>query len=344
MKVIVYDTKPYDRLYLDAENEKHGFDIKYMESKLTPDTAKLASGYDVVCAFVNDDIGAAAIDALSSAGVKAVAMRCAGYNNVDMRYAYDKLRIVRVPKYSPYAVAEHAMALLLTLNRRTHRAAFRTREANFSLNGLLGFDLYGKTVGIIGTGLIGRVFADICRGFGMRLLAYDLYPAVDAGLEYVTLDALLQASDVISLHCPLTPDTRHMINAGSIEKMKHGVILINTSRGALVDTPALVQGLKTGQIGGAGLDVYEEEAEFFFEDLSDQVIQDDQLMRLLSFNNVIVTSHQAFFTHEALKKIAEVTFDNICQIRDDAFLSNEICYRCDKNPETCPKAKGKNCF
>lgn len=178
----------------------------------------------------------------------------------------------------------------------------------------------------------------------MRLLAYDLYPAVDAGLEYVTLDALLQASDVISLHCPLTPDTRHMINAGSIEKMKHGVILINTSRGALVDTPALVQGLKTGQIGGAGLDVYEEEAEFFFEDLSDQVIQDDQLMRLLSFNNVIVTSHQAFFTHEALKKIAEVTFDNICQIRDDAFLSNEICYRCDKNPETCPKAKGKNCF
>lgn len=344
MKVIVFDTKSYDRQFLDAENAKYKFKIKYLESKLTPDTAQLARGYDVACAFVNDDLGADTIDALAAVGVKNVAMRCAGYNNVDIKHAFNKMRFVRVPRYSPYAVAEHAMALLLTLNRRTHRAYIRTRDGNFSLNGLLGFDLHGKTIGVIGTGQIGQCFINICKGFGMRVLAYDPFPQKDASFEYAELDQILHESDIISLHCPLTPETKHIIDARAIDMLKAGAIIINTSRGALIDTKALIGSLKTGHIAGAGLDVYEEESDIFFEDHSDELIQDDQLLRLLSFNNVIVTSHQAFFTKEALEKIAQVTLFNIDQIAKGVNLENEICYHCDRKPADCLKKQGKNCF
>ena len=345
MKVLIFDTKPYDREYLEKENQNYGYTLKFLESKLSPDTAKLAAGYDVVCAFVNDDINAEAIDILVQNGVKAIAMRCAGYNNVDMKHAYGKIHVVRVPKYSPYAVAEHAMALLLTLNRKIHRAYIRTRDSNFALNGLLGFDLHGKTAGIVGTGQIGRCFIDICKGFGMKIIAYDAYPNPSLGLEYVDLNTLLSQSDVISLHCPLTQDTHHMLNAESMKRLKKGVVIVNTSRGALIDTTALIEVLKSGQIGGAALDVYEEEAEIFFEDWSNQVIQDDQLMRLLSFNNVILTSHQAFFTRDALAKIAEVTFLNLKEIAANANpLENEICYRCEKFGKGCERTQGKPCF
>ncbi len=344
MKIMVFDTKPYDRVSLEQENEGYGYELKFMESKLTPDTAKLAAGYDAVCAFVNDEVSAATIDTLESVGVKLIAMRCAGYNNVDMRHAYGRIHVVRVPKYSPYAVAEHAIALLLTLNRRTHRAYIRTRDHNFSLNGLMGFDLHDKTVGIIGTGLIGRCFIDICRGFGMKVIAYDPYPASDAGIEYVTLEKLFRESDIISLHCPLTNDTHHIVNAASLALCKPGVILLNTSRGALIDSQALAEALKTGHVGGAALDVYEEESDVFFEDRSDQIIQDDMLMRLLGFNNVIITSHQAFFTREALQKIAEVTFVNLKQFCDGEVLENEICYHCSEFGKGCHKEKGVPCF
>lgn len=344
MKITVFDTKPYDRQYLEKENESYGYELKFLESRLTPDTARLAEGSDAVCAFVNDDIGAATIDALVDAGVKLIAMRCAGFNNVDMRHAYGRIHVVRVPKYSPYAVAEHAMALLLTLNRKTHRAYIRTRDHNFSLAGLLGFDLHGKTVGVIGTGQIGRCFIDICRGFGMHVLAYDPYPFPNADYEYVSLDELLRRSDVISLHCPLTPETNHLLNGDSMKLLKPGAVIVNTSRGALIDTPALIEALKDGRVGGAALDVYEEESDIFFEDCSDQVIQDDQLLHLIGFNNVIITSHQAFFTREALAKIAEVTFVNLKQFRAGETLENEICYRCPEYGKGCHKEKGQPCF
>lgn len=344
MKIAVFDTKPYDRYHLEKENEKYGYKLKFLESRLTPDTASLAKGYDAVCAFVNDDISDKTIDVLSEAGVKLIAMRCAGYNNVDMRHAYERIHVVRVPKYSPYAVAEHAIALLMTLNRKTNRAYIRTRDHNFALNGLLGFDMHGKTVGVIGTGQIGRCFIDICRGFGMNILAYDPYPNKDVDYKYVELAELLQNADVISLHCPLTPETHHIINAESAKLLKKGVILVNTSRGALIDTQALIEGLKSGHIGGAALDVYEEESEVFFEDCSDQVILDDQLMRLIGFNNVIMTSHQAFFTKEALEKISEVTFINLKQFCQGEQLDNEICYRCSEFGKGCHKQQGKPCF
>ena len=349
MKVIVFDTKPYDRKYLDKENERYGFEIKYIEGKLTPDTAKLAAGYDVVCAFVNDDIGAATIDVLVDVGVRAIAMRCAGYNNVDIRHAFGKIHVVRVPKYSPFAVAEHAIALLMTLNRRIHRAYLRTRDGNFNLNGLLGFDMHGKIVGVVGTGQIGRCFIDICRGFGMQVLAYDPYPNPNAGIEYVSIDELLSRSDVVSLHCPLTAETHHLIDAKRLSLMKPNAVIVNTSRGALIDSAALIEALKDGAIGGAALDVYEEEAQYFFEDHSNDVIKDDQLTRLLSFNNVLVTSHQAFFTHEALEKIAEVTFENIANLsafrgNRETYLANEVCYQCEKFGGDCPKKNHKNCF
>lgn len=346
---MVFDTKPYDRQFLDKENANYGFEIKYMESKLTPDTAKLAAGYDAVCAFVNDDVGAETIDELVRGGVRAVAMRCAGYNNVDIRHAFGKLHVVRVPKYSPYAVAEHAMALLMTLNRHTHRAYIRTRDGNFNLNGLLGFDLHGKTAGVIGTGQIGRCFIDICRGFGMSILAYDPYPNKNVDYEYVSIDELLKRSDVISLHCPLTSETHHLLNEERLKIVRKGAVIVNTSRGALIDTAALIEALKEGRIGGAALDVYEEEANYFFEDHSNEVIKDDQLMRLLSFNNVIVTSHQAFFTQEALARIAEVTFANLRNISqyvesNETYLENEVCYQCDKKGVCCAKNARKNCF
>ena len=325
-----YDTKPYDKKYFNIINEQYGFTINYFETKLSAQTAKLAEGSDAVCAFVNDDVSAPTIDALHKLGVKIIAMRCAGYNNVDIRYAQGKIPIVRVPAYSPHAVAEHAMALLLTLNRRIHKAFLRTRDFNFSLNGLTGFDLYGKTVGVVGTGKIGSAFIDICRGFGMKVLAYDVFPNVE-NVEYVDMDTLLKRSDLISLHCPLNSSTRHIINAKSIEKMKKGVFIVNTSRGALIDSEALLYGLLNEKIGGACLDVYEEESDLFYEDNSTTIVKDDILSRLICLPNVIVTSHQGFLTGEALTNIASTTLENISEFFADGSLDNQILMNFSKN-------------
>ncbi len=328
--VSFYDTKPYDRRFFDLINEQYGFTINYFETKLNSRTAKLSEGSDAVCAFVNDEVNAPAVDALNKLGVRLIAMRCAGYNNVDIRYANGKIPVVRVPAYSPHAVAEHAMALLLTLNRRTHKAFLRTRDFNFSLNGLTGFDLYGKTVGVIGTGKIGTAFIEICRGFGMSILAYDMFPSVE-WVEYVDLDRLFRESDIISLHCPLNPSTRHMINAKSIDGMKKGVFIVNTSRGALVDSEALLYGLLNEKIGGACLDVYEEESELFYEDNSTSIVKDDILTRLICLPNVIVTSHQGFLTGEALTNIAATTLENISEFFADGSLDNQILAENSKN-------------
>ena len=325
-----YDTKPYDKKYFNIINEQYGFTINYFETKLSARTAKLAEGSDAVCAFVNDDVSAPTIDALHKLGVKIIAMRCAGYNNVDIRYAQGKIPIVRVPAYSPHAVAEHAMALLLTLNRRIHKAFLRTRDFNFSLNGLTGFDLYGKTVGVVGTGKIGSAFIDICRGFGMKVLAYDVFPNVE-NVEYVDMDTLLKRSDLISLHCPLNSSTRHIINAKSIEKMKKGVFIVNTSRGALIDSEALLYGLLNEKLGGACLDVYEEESDLFYEDNSTTIVKDDILSRLICLPNVIVTSHQGFLTGEALTNIASTTLENISEFFADGSLDNQILMNFSKN-------------
>ena len=327
MRLCFFDTKLYDREFFDRENEKHGYEIIYHEEKLNPSTAVIAAGCDAACAFVNDDIGTETVKNLAQAGIKVLAMRCAGYNNIDLKEAAGKIRVLRVPAYSPYAVAEHAMGLLLTLNRRIHRAYIRTRDFNFSLNGLTGMDLHGKTVGIVGTGKIGQCFASICEGFGMRVLAYDPYPNTSLGLDYVPLEDLLRRSDVISLHCPLTKDNYHMIDEKAIRAMKPGVMFVNTSRGALVESEALLEGLLSGKIRGAGLDVYEEEADMFYEDNSSQIIQDDVLSRFLVLPNVLITSHQAFLTEEALSEIAATTLNNL----DDYFagrpLKNEISYQ-----------------
>ena len=311
MKVAFFDTKPYDIPGFDHYAADSDLEIKYFETRLNEDTVSLAQGYDAVCVFVNDTISAAVVDKLCEMGVKVLALRCAGFNNVDIRACQGRLPVYRVPAYSPYAVAEHAMALLLTINRRTHKAYIRTRDFNFSLQGLAGFDLHGKTVGIIGTGKIGRVFADICRGFGMNILAYDKFPAKDSGLHYVELPELFEKSDIISLHCPLTEETRHIIDAESIARMKKGVTIINTSRGALVNTEDLINGIKDKKVGAACLDVYEEEGDFFYEDFSGHIVQDDKLVRLIAMPNVIVTSHQAFLTQEALDSIAHTTIDNL---------------------------------
>ncbi len=342
-RICFFDTKPYDKIYFDMFKDKFGFEIDYFEPKLNADTAIMARGYEVVVAFVNDTIDAKTIDILYNEGVRLIAMRCAGYNNIDFKAAYNKIHVVRVPAYSPYAVAEHAMALLLTLNRKIHRAYNRTKEHNFSLNGLTGFDLYGKTMGVIGTGKIGRVFVDICKGFGMKVLAYDPYPVKDAGINYVDLDELCRESDLISLHCPLTKETKHMINKDTIQQMKKGIYIINTSRGALIDSEALLNAIKEEQVGGAVLDVYEEETEFFYEDLSGEIIKDDILSGLISMPNVIVTSHQAFLTREALNKIAEITLQNIKDYSDNAGLANEICYQCIKL-SNCEKTDKNRCF
>ena len=311
MKLAFFDTKSYDIPGFDRYGVPAGIEIKYFESKLNIDTVSLAAGFDAVCVFVNDSVSAEVVQKLYELGVKAIVLRCAGFNNVDIKACQGKLRVFRVPAYSPHAVAEHAMAMLLTVNRRTHKAHIRTREFNFSLQGLTGFDLYGKTVGVIGTGKIGRVFADICRGFGMEVLAYDKFPDPKAGLRYVELDELFEKSDVISLHCPLTVETDHLIRSGSIRRMKDGVVIINTSRGGLVNTEDLIQGLKSGKIGAACLDVYEEEGDVFYEDLSGHILQDDKLVRLIAMPNVIVTSHQAFLTKEALDNIAHTTVNNL---------------------------------
>ncbi len=343
-RIAIFDTKPYDKVWFDKNNT--GYELVYFENKLNEKTAMLAKDCDAVCAFVNDDINKVAINNLYENGVKLIAMRCAGYSNVDFKAAYGKINVVRVPAYSPYAIAEHAIALLQTLNRKIHKAYNRTRDFNFSLVGLSGVDLYGKTVGVIGTGKIGRVFIDICRGFGMKVIAYDLYPAKDSGIDYVELDTLLAESDVISLHCPLTEQTNHIVNADAFTKMKPGVYIINTSRGALIDSEALLKALNDGTVRGAGLDVYEEEADFFFEDFSGTIIKDDVLSLLVSKPNVILTSHQAFLTEEALENIASTTMKNLDEFFSDQFLTNEVCYQCDggKVVENCKRKDGKRCF
>ncbi len=324
MKIAFFDTKNYDITSFEPYAKEKKIKLKFYETKLNEDTVDLAKGCFAVCAFVNDVINAEVIDRLCELGVKLLAMRCAGYNNVDINYAKGKIDIVRVPAYSPYAVAEHAMALLLTSVRRVHRAYIRTKDFNFSLNGLTGFDLHGKTVGVVGTGKIGRVFIDICRGFGMNVIAYDKFPAKDSGIDYVDLDELFRRSDVISFHCPLTEDTYHMVSSETINQLKKGVVIINTSRGALIDAEALLEGIKARHIGAACLDVYEEEGDFFFEDLSGHIISDDILARLISMPNVIVTSHQAFLTNEALENIAQTTVDNIITYSKGEKSGNEI--------------------
>ena len=310
MKLAFFDAKTYDMPGFDACAKNTELEIKYFETRLNEDTVSLASGYDAVCVFVNDTVNAAVVEKLYRYGIRLIVLRCAGFNNVDIAACHGKIRVFRVPAYSPHAVAEHAMALLLTINRRTHKAYIRTRDFNFSLQGFVGFDLYGKTIGIVGTGKIGRVFADICKGFGMNVLAYDKYPSEASGLTYTTLEDLFQRSDIISLHCPLTEETKHMVNADSIAKMKKGVTIINTSRGALINTEDLIQGIKEKKVGAACLDVYEEEGDFFYEDYSGHVVQDDKLVRLIAMPNVIVSSHQAFLTQEALNNIAATTVDN----------------------------------
>lgn len=310
MKIAFFDTKPYDQASFDKYNQGKDIEIKYFEPRLTIDTVGLAKGYDAVCVFVNDEVNADIIEQLHKYGVKLVLLRCAGFNNVDTDAIAGKLSVYRVPAYSPYAVAEHAMALLLTSVRRIHKAYNRTRDFNFSLSGLTGFDLHGKTVGVIGTGKIGSIFANICKGFGMEVICYDKFPSADSGLNYVELDELFARADVISLHCPLTPDTKHTIRQENIDKMKKGVIIVNTSRGALINAEDLLKGLKSRKVGAACLDVYEDESNVFYQDISGHILDDDRLARLLSMPNVIVTSHQAFLTEEALNNIAETTLSN----------------------------------
>lgn len=345
MKTITFfDAKPYDREWFDRSNQS--YHIRYLESKLTPSTVQLAAGSDAVCAFVNDTINVEVIDALYALGVRVLAMRCAGYSNVDFVHAFDKINVVRVPAYSPYAVAEHTMALLLAVNRKLPRAYNRTRDFNFSLVGLTGVDLHGKTIGVIGTGKIGRTFMDICKGFGMRVIAFDVFPAKDVNIEYVTLDELLRQSDIISLHCPLTEQTHHLLDASAFAKMKDGVFLLNTSRGALIDSTALLDALNSGKVRGAGLDVYEEEADLFFKDNSGLLIQDDVLALLVSRPNVVLTAHQAFLTEEALENIAQTTLANLDEFFAGEPLTNEVCYQCDEGKviEDCRKWRKERCF
>ena len=328
VKVAFFDTKSYDESSFNKVNQKYGYDIKYFKGHLNINNVALTKGMDVACIFVNAVADAPVIDELVANGVKLIALRCAGYNNVDLNATRDRIKVVRVPAYSPYAVAEHTLALMLTLNRKTHRAYNRTREGNFALSGLMGFDMYGKTAGIIGTGKIAKILIKTLRSMGMEILAYDLFPdndfAAREGIKYVSLDELYANSDIISLHCPLTKETEYIINDEAIAKMKNGVMMINTGRGKLIDTQALIKGLKSKKIGSAGLDVYEEESEYFFEDRSNRVMDDDVLARLLSFNNVVVTSHQAFFTQEALENIAETTLKNIQDFIERRELINEV--------------------
>ncbi|MDD2237810.1 MAG: 2-hydroxyacid dehydrogenase [Kiritimatiellae bacterium] len=334
-----FDAKPYDQKSFDEVNESFGFQIRYLNMRLGPETVALARGAEAVCVFVNDVVNKEVIDALVEQGVKIIALRCAGYNNVDLIEAYERLPVVRVPAYSPHAVAEHAAALVLSLNRKTHRAYYRTRDGNFNINGFIGYDMNGKTIGVIGTGKIGQIFIRIMRGFGTRVLAFDPYPkeetARELGFEYADLDRLYAESDVISLQCPLTPDNLHMLNREAFEKMKPGVCLINTGRGKLVDTHDLIDALKSGRVGSAGLDVYEEEDKYFFEDFSSEIIQDDTLARLLTFPNVLVTSHQAFFTKEAMHAIAETTLENLRLFFAGEPGPNEICRHCNDHPARC---------
>jgi D-lactate dehydrogenase len=328
IKIAFFDTKEYDRNSFDNYNKDYGYEITYFKNKLSAETAPLTNGYDVVCIFVNDVVDKEVLSILEKCNVKLIALRCAGFNNIDIDYLTDKIKVVRVPDYSPYAVAEHAVGLLQTLNRKIYKAYQRTRKYNFSLDGLLGFDLHGKTVGVIGTGRIGKVFINIMNGFGTNVIAYDLFPdtqsAKDLNFSYVSLDELFKNSDIISLHCPLTKETTNIINKESIEKMKDGVFIINTSRGKLINTNDLIEMLEKGKISGLGLDVYEDEEKYFLNDMSNSYIRDKDLSILLSMPNVIITAHQAFFTKEALDKIVSTTFSNIKEIFEKGNSKNQV--------------------
>ncbi len=329
MKVAVFDTRRYDRESFDAANVAYGHELKYFEPRLVDDTAALAAKFPAICSFVNDKLDATTLRHLAAGGVRLIALRCAGYNHVDLQAtAALGLRVVRVPEYSPHAVAEHAVGLVLAVDRKIYRATARVRESNFSLEGLVGFDLFGKTVGIVGMGRIGRAAARIFHGFGCLLLAHEAQPqpaeVADLPVRFVDRDELYRQSDIITLHVPLTPATRHFIDHAAIAKMKRGVVLVNTSRGALIDTPALIAALKTGHVGAAGLDVYEEEEGLFFRDLSDKVLQDDVLARLLTFPNVVVTAHQGFLTKEALAAIADTTLANVKAFEEGRSLRHEV--------------------
>ncbi len=325
MKVAVFSTRHTDKAFLQKQNEAFQFEIHFFESGLQEQTASLADGFDAVCAFVNDDLGRDVLLKLKELGVKIIALRCAGFNQVDLETAKElNIPVVRVPAYSPYAVAEHTLALLLCLNRKIHRAYNRVREGNFNLEGLLGFDLHDKTVGVVGTGKIGKVVVQILQGFGSKVLCYDPYPAPDLKEVSSDLNSLLYNSDIITLHCPLTPQSYHLINEEVILQMKDGVILVNTSRGALIDARAVIKGLKSGKVGGLAIDVYEEEGDLFFEDLSNQVIQDDVFARLTTFPNVLITGHQAFFTDRALTNITHTTLSNLSEFQQGLALTNQI--------------------
>lgn len=328
MKTAVFSTKPYDEKFLSEANTTGAHYLDFFEERLSHHTASLVDGHTAICAFVNDSLSAPVLDILHQRGVRFIALRCAGFNQVNLRHAESLgIRLAHVPAYSPYAVAEYALTLILTLNRRVHRAYNRVRDGNFSIDGLLGFDLNGCTVGLIGTGKIGRIFAKLLTGFGVRILGYDVFPNEEftaLGGTYVDRETLFAESDIISLHCPLTPETFHIINPESIARMKRGVMIINTSRGALVDATAVIRGLKSGHVGYLGLDVYEQEADLFYENLSEQIIQDDIIQRLLTFPNVLVTSHQAYFTETALVNIAETTIGNLSDYASGAMLKNEV--------------------
>ena len=343
IKIAFFDTHSYDKESFEKYSS-NDISITFFETKLSNQTVELTKGFDAVCVFVNDDVSAEVVNKLYENGVRLIALRCAGYNNVDLTACFGKIHVVHVPAYSPYAVAEHAMALLLTSIRRIHKAYNRTRDYNFSLEGLTGFNLNGKTVGVVGTGRIGRIFIDICKGFGMKVLAYDKFPAPSSDIEYVSLETLFKESDIISLHCPLTDETKHIIDSESINLMKKGVIILNTSRGGLVDGEDLLEGIKSRKIGAACLDVYEEEGDVFFLDKSGHILNDEVLARLISMPNVIVTSHQAFLTNEALENIAETTFANISSFfNDEKPIKNELCYHCG-NMEKCRKERKAKCF
>jgi D-lactate dehydrogenase len=326
MKTAVFSTKPYDEQFLNLANTGH--ELEYFEERLNHHTAPLADSHEAVCAFVNDILDVAVLDRLHHQGVRFIVLRCAGFNHVDLRHAAALgIRVARVPAYSPHAVAEFALTLILALNRKIHRAYNRVRDGNFSIDGLVGFDLHGKTIGVFGTGKIGAVFAQILSGFGVDLIGYDVFhnPAfLDAGGVYVTREEVFARSDIISLHCPLTPETFHLIDAASIAQMKRGAMIVNTSRGGLVDAPAVIEGLKSGQIGSLGLDVYEQEADLFYENLSETIIQDDTLQRLIAFPNVLVSSHQAYFTDTALGNIADTTIRNLSVFERGGQSENEV--------------------
>ena len=328
MKVAVFSTKAYDRRFLEAANDSYEHELVFFEPHLSPETISLAKGFAAVCVFVNDQLDASMVATLGQLGTRLIALRCAGFNNVDLAATREHgITVVRVPAYSPHAVAEHTVALLLCLNRKIHRAYARVRDGNFTLDGLLGYDLYGRTVGVVGTGKIGAEVTKIMSGFGCRVWAHDRAPNPECeaiGVRYTSIEQLLTGSDIVTLHCPLTPETYHLIDVKAVEQMKSGVTLINTSRGALVDAQAVIEGLKSGKIGYLGLDVYEEEADLFFEDLSNEVIKDDIFARLLTFPNVIVTSHQAFFTSNALENIAETTLGNIAMFEQSGSCMNEV--------------------